>query len=160
MNKTGTLERLVQRCPELLKASTLACLLILGTILAASCGDDEDELKTISKESLSSAAGESATTPDQQFFPCYTQLTPGDTVQPSVTPTPETIRIQMLERPYRIVPNDIVLIQNRPYQPNHPGWRGVAPVCHGSLEPRRIAATWWRSGDPCSTAATWHIPNP
>ena len=116
MNKTGTLERLVQRCPELLKASTLACLLILGTILAASCGDDEDELKTISKESLSSAAGESATTPDQQFFPCYTQLTPGDTAQPSVTPTPETIRIQMLERPYRIIPNDIVLIQNRPYR--------------------------------------------
>ena len=116
MNRTGTLERLVQRCPELLKASTLACLLILGTILAASCGDDEDELKTISKESLSSAAGESATTPDQQFFPCYTQLTPGDTVQPSVTPTPETIRIQMLERPYRIIPNDIVLIQNRPYR--------------------------------------------
>ena len=116
MNKTGTLERLVQRCPELLKASTLACLLILGTILAASCGDDEDDLETVSKKSLSPAAGEFATTPDQQFFPCYTLLTPGDTAQPSVTPTPETIRIQMLERPYRIIPNDIVLIQNRPYR--------------------------------------------
>ena len=116
MNRTGTLERLVQRCPELLKASSLACLLLLGTILAASCGDDEDDLETVSKDSLSPAAGESTSYPDQQFFPCYTQLTPGDTAQPSVTPTPETIRIQMLERPYRIVPNDIVLIKNRQYR--------------------------------------------
>ena len=116
MNRTGTLERLVQRCPELLKASSLACLLLLGTILAASCGDDEDDLETVSKDSLSPAAGESTSYPDQQFFPCYTYLTPGDKAQPSVTPTPETIRIQMLERPYRIVPNDIVLRQNRPYR--------------------------------------------
>ena len=116
MNRTGTLERFVQRCPELLKASSLACLLLLGTILAASCGDDEDDLETVSKDSLSPAAGESATTPDQQFFPCYTQLTPEDTAQPSVTSTPETVRIQMLERPYRIIPNDIVLIQNRQYR--------------------------------------------
>ena len=160
MNRTGTLERFVQRCPELLKASSLACLLLLGTILAASCGDDEDDLETVSKKSLSPAAGESATTPDQLFFPCYTQLTPGDKAQPSVTPTPETVRIQMLERPYRIVPNDIVLIQNRQYRLIIQAGEEWHPVCHGSLEPRRIAATWWRSGDPCSTAATWHIPNP
>ena len=77
MNRTGTLERLVQRCPELLKASSLACLLLLGTILAASCGDDEDDLETVSKDSLSPAAGESATYSRSAILPLLYAIDPG-----------------------------------------------------------------------------------
>ena len=96
-------------------AFLLCCMLVAVTILLASCGDDQEDSESASSP-RASVAGEATATPIEQLFPCYTHLNSASVNEPLVTPTPETITIQMLERPYRIVPNDIVLIQNRQYR--------------------------------------------
>ena len=95
---------------------SLKCLLLLSVLVLISCGNgDEDSEATPSL--LPSPAPESASAlGPQQILPCYVALDATGSDAPAAAPTPETILIQMLERPYRIVPNDIVLRQNRPYQ--------------------------------------------
>lgn len=94
----------------------LKCLLVLSAFVLISCGNG-DEDNGAPPEVVSSPIAETVTPFEpQQSLPCYVELNVTGDTAPAASPTPETIRIQMLERPYRIVPNDIVIRQNRPYQ--------------------------------------------
>ena len=50
-----------------------------------------------------------------ELLPCHTDLEALHKIVPVAEPTPEVIRIQLLERPWRMIPSDIVLRQNRWY---------------------------------------------
>ena len=86
----------------------------------ASCGGSEDEPKDALDLPVATAASESPgalqTAPSSRFLPCHVDLTKSRDPVASASQIPEVVRIQMLERPYRIVPNDIVLEQNKLYR--------------------------------------------
>ena len=97
------------------RVTCLFFIFLAGVMLLASCGNGDDEGET-SPAPLHPPESASGSPTDLQQLPCYVELKSPATELPSANPTPEIIRIQMLERPYRIVPNDIVLRQNQPYQ--------------------------------------------
>ena len=51
-----------------------------------------------------------------EYLPCHTDLEALQKIVPVADPTPEVVRIQLLERPWRMIPSDIVLRQNRWYE--------------------------------------------
>ena len=91
-------------------------LLLAGSLLLASCGDRDEEAETPSAAIPPSAANLTEASTLLSSLPCFTDLTAAHKAGPVASPTPETIRIQMLERPYRIIPNDIVLKRGRSYR--------------------------------------------
>ena len=97
----------------------LFLVLTLGIALLVSCGSGEEQSDEVSSETLPRtpiASSNETLAPSLPWLPCHTHISvERETANPTV-PTPEVINIQMLERPYRIEPNDIVLEQNRPYQ--------------------------------------------
>ena len=103
----------------------LILLLAAGVVLVASCGNGEDEPESTPTIAPSLTPPASATphptASDQpasvaRFLPCHVDLAAAQDAAASVSQTPEVVRIEMLEHPYRIVPNDIVLEQNTTYR--------------------------------------------
>ena len=101
---------------------TLFFALLIGFTLLTSCGDDdeEDQLPTAAP-TAPTAVTAAAPSPDLQppnvpLLPCHIDYAVAHRPSPAVEPTPEVIKIELLERPYRIVPSNIVLRQNRWYR--------------------------------------------
>ena len=97
-------------------------MIVVGSILLASCGDGGGKIAAPTAF-LPSPEPDATRLPSQAPFaplppllPCHIELVEAEKAEPIVSPTPETIRLQVLDRPYRIVPNDIVLIRNRSYR--------------------------------------------
>ena len=100
------------------------CLLftpLICVVLLTSCSNDEEAITPAT--TLPPQAQQTPTTPNQtlpsprqSLLPCYIDLAAAQRASPVAEPTPEVIRIQLLERPYRIVPSNIVLKQNRWYK--------------------------------------------
>ncbi len=101
----------------------------VGIVLLAACGGDDKstETPTATPEVSTAAPGvgepETSSLPkpalqflSQPLLPCHIDLAAAAEQRPPAEATPEVVRIQLLERPYRIVPGDIVLEQNRWYQ--------------------------------------------
>ncbi len=102
---------------------TVYCILLLiATILLTSCGNGEDDAETptpLRPSPLPSQTPEvtlAPTPPAQPLLPCFTDIAAAHAAAPVASPTPEVIRVQLLDRPYRMVPSDIVLRQNRWYR--------------------------------------------
>ena len=97
-------------------------LLLVGIILLVSCGNGgEDEITptAIPPSPIPTEVPKPTPAPFptvQPILPCYTDVGAAFRTTPLASPTPEVIRVQMLERPYRIVPSNIVLKQDQPYQ--------------------------------------------
>ena len=103
---------------RLWRVTRLFFIFLAGVMLLASCGNGDEESETPPSLPHPPETARSSFAGLQQHLPCYVELESAATDWPSATPTPKIIHIQMLERPYRIVPNDIVLRQNQPYQFN------------------------------------------
>ena len=100
----------------------LLLLVVIGFILLASCGNGEDEAETPTPYRHSPLPIQTPEVtlaplpPDQPLLPCYTDIAAVHAATPVASPTPEVIRVQLLDSPYRMVPRDIVLRQNRWYR--------------------------------------------
>ena len=101
----------------------------VGIILLAACGGDEEstETPTATPEVTTAVPGveepETSGLPipelsisSQSLLPCHIDLAAAAEQRPSAEATPEVIRIQLLEHPYRVVPENLVLVHNRWYQ--------------------------------------------
>ena len=103
-------------------AASLLIMVVFGLVLSASCGSDRERLQSSNSTAATQppdiAPQAIQTSPEalQLLIPCHIDLATAQGPRPAVEPTPETIRIQLLERPYRIVPKHIVLKQNRWYR--------------------------------------------
>ena len=97
-------------------------LSLVAIILLVSCGNGGEDAATPTAIPPSPIPTEipkptPAPFPTVQLnLPCYTDVGTAFRTTPPASPTPEVIRVQMLERPYRIVPSNIVLKQDQPYQ--------------------------------------------
>ena len=98
----------------------IASLLVLMFLPACGNGDEDAEAPTVTPSTPTPTAAPiptpTPTQPYQTLLPCHVDLAAAQEANLAASPTPETIRIQMLEQPFRIVPNDIVLQQNRSYR--------------------------------------------
>ena len=105
-------------------AASLLIMVVVGLVLSASCGSVREKLQSSNGTAASQppdiAPQAIQTSPEalQQLIPCHIELATAQRPRPAVEPTPETIRIQLLEHPYRIIPSNIVLRQNRWYEFN------------------------------------------
>ena len=81
-----------------------------------SCGNGDEDTELALETPLPQAVTEKTQAKLQPNLPCHVSLTPKKDVVPLASPTPQVIRIQLLEHPYRVVPNDIVLEQNSLYR--------------------------------------------
>ena len=81
-----------------------------------SCGNGDEDTELALETPLPQAVTEKTQAKIQPNLPCHVSLTPKKDVVPLASPTPQVIRIQLLEHPYRVVPNDIVLEQNSLYR--------------------------------------------
>ena len=105
-------------------AASLLIMIAVGLVLSASCGSVRERLQSSDNTSASQppeiAPQAIQTSPEavQQLIPCHIDIGTAQRPRPAVEPTPEVIRIQMLEHPYRIIPSNIVLRQNRWYKFN------------------------------------------
>ncbi len=119
----------------------------VGIILLAACGGDEEstEAPTATPEVTTAVPGvgepESSGLPipelsisSQSLLPCHIDLAAAAKQRPSAEATPEIIRIQILEHPHRIIPRNVVLVQNRWYQlevTTGSAWHSFAVVGEG-----------------------------
>ena len=100
----------------------LLLLVVIGFILLTSCGNGEDEAETPTPlrpsplPSPTPVVTLAPTPPAQPLLPCYTDIAAVRAATPVASPTPEVIRVQLLDSPYRMVPRDIVLRQHRWYR--------------------------------------------
>ena len=107
---------------SIVPALSLPLTLLVSLILLTSCGNGDEDVGTPATtvtpraQFASSLPKRTEPAPNQQLLPCHVVLTAPQTSGPVAEPTPEVIRIELQERPYRIVPNDIVLRQNRWYR--------------------------------------------
>lgn len=101
----------------------LSIAILVGAVVLVSCGffDSEPEPTPTARPSPVSAVP--SPVPPQvpvevvaDIPPCHSEVALQQGIAPAAEPTPEIIRIQLLERPYRMIPQDIVLRQNRWYQ--------------------------------------------
>ena len=105
-------------------AASLLIMVVFGLVLSASCGSVREKLQSSNSTAASQppdiAPQAIQTSPEalQQLIPCHIDLATAQRPRPAVEPTPETIRIQLLEHPHRIIPSNIVLRQNRWYKFN------------------------------------------
>ncbi len=103
-------------------ALSLPLTVLVSLILLTSCGNGDEDVGTPATtvtpraQVASSLPKRTEPAPNQQLLPCHVVLTAPQTSGPVAEPTPEVIRIKLQERPYRIVPSDIVLRQNRWYR--------------------------------------------
>ena len=102
-------------------ARCLLFIFLVSVVLFTSCSNDDEA--TTPATLLPPQVQQTPTTPNQTLpsprqplLPCYIDLAEAQRASPVAEPTPEVIRIQLLERPYRIVPKHIVLKQNRWYR--------------------------------------------
>ena len=98
-------------------------LLVMALMLLASCGNGDDEAETptpalsvVTPTSQPPAASPAPPPSVQPLLPCFVDLDAASRAALAPSPTPEVIRIQLLDRPYRMVPSDIVLKLNRTYR--------------------------------------------
>ena len=97
--------------------SNFRCLVLLFFLaLLVSCGDEEEVIQTTPVAASPTAPLQDPLPPLLKSLPCFTDYTVTPNASPPTAQTTETVHIQMFERPYRIVPNDIVLRLNRPYR--------------------------------------------
>ena len=100
----------------------LLIMIAVGLVLSASCGSVREWLQPFTSTSPSQPPDNVPqviqTSPEaqQQLIPCFIDLAIAQRPRPAAEPTPEVIRIQLLEHPHRIVPKHIVLRQDRWYQ--------------------------------------------
>ncbi len=92
----------------------IAFFLLLAVI--ANCGDEEEGIQATPVAVSPSVTQQDPLAPLLTSLPCFTDYRVALDSSPTTAQSTETVRIQMLERPYRIVPNDIVLRLNRPYR--------------------------------------------
>ena len=95
------------------KTWLLRLLFALGVALLASCGGNGESEEAPAALAPTAATSQAAAGPED-LLPCYYESVGPRLDSPAVS-SPETIRIRMLERPYRIEPNDIILRENRAY---------------------------------------------
>ena len=97
-------------------------LSLVGIILLVSCGNGSEEAATPTAIPPSPIPTEIPKPTPAPFptvktiLPCYTDVGAAFKATPLASPTPEVLRVQMLERPNRIVPSNIVLKRDQPYQ--------------------------------------------
>ena len=102
--------------------TVLLLVLLVAFRLLVSLGNERGEATTPAIASPTQKPKSSLPTyqvdPDsiQVNLPCHTDLTLEQSESPIAEPTPEVVNIQLLERPYRMVPSNIVLRQNRWYK--------------------------------------------
>ena len=107
---------------SIVPALSLPLTVLVSLILLTSCGNGDEDVGTPATtvtpraQVASSLPKRTVPAPNQQLLPCHVVLTAPQTSGPVAEPTPEVIRIELQERPYRIVPSDIVLRQNRWYR--------------------------------------------
>ena len=108
---------------SLWRVTRLFFIFLAGVMLLASCGNDDEEEKSTTQEIPAPPTIASSPAPTQvpsvsttEYLPCYTDLEALHKIVPVADPTPEVVRIQLLERPWRMIPSDIVLRQNRWYE--------------------------------------------
>ena len=98
------------------RCSGFFLLILIAVILLASCGNGDEENEATPTRASSPPRVDALRTSEQDFLSCFVELNPTGEVAPTASPTPEVINVQVLERPYRIVPNNIVLHKNRTYE--------------------------------------------
>ena len=108
---------------RLWRVTRLFFIFLAGVMLLASCGNDDEEEKSTTQEIPAPPTIATSPAPTQvpsvsttEYLPCHTDLEALQKIVPVAEPTPEVIRIQLLERPWRMIPSDIVLRQNRWYE--------------------------------------------
>ena len=90
--------------------------LLVGLALLVSCGNGDEETPRPAESTLPEVGAPTSTQAVQPDLPCFVSPRVEDPVEPVASPTPQTIRIQLLEHPYRVVPNDVVLEQDTQYR--------------------------------------------
>ena len=108
---------------SLWRVSHLFFIFLAGVMLLASCGNGDEEEESTTQEipapttiATSPAPTQDPSVSTTELLPCHTDLEVLHKIVPVADPTPEVIRIQLLERPWRMIPSDIVLRQNRWYE--------------------------------------------
>ena len=108
---------------RLWRVTRLFLIFLAGVMLLASCGNDDEEEGPTTQEipapptiAASPAPTQDPSVSTTEFLPCHTDLEALQKIVPVADPTPEVVRIQLLERPWRMIPSDIVLRQNRWYE--------------------------------------------
>ena len=104
------------------RVTRLFFIFLAGVMLMASCGNGDEEEKSTTQEIPAPPTIATSPAPTQvpsasttEFLACHTDLEVLHKIVPVADPTPEVVRIQLLERPWRMIPSDIVLRQNRWY---------------------------------------------
>ena len=121
---------------------------VVGTLLLAACGGDEPEteMPTVTRESLPATPGSNESTTlrlpasavpftAQTLIPCHIDLAAAAAQRPPPEANPEVIKIQILDHPYRMIPANVVLVQNRWYQlevTTESEWHSFAVVGEGA----------------------------
>ena len=107
---------------SLWRVTRLFFIFLAGVMLLASCGNGDEEEKSTTQVTPAPPTIATSPAPTQdptmgtgEYLPCHTDLEALQKIVPIAEPTPEVIRIQLLERPWRMIPSDIVLRQNRWY---------------------------------------------
>ena len=94
----------------------LLFVLVLGVVLLASCGNGDEVTQEPAESALPEAGAPTPLQPIQPDLPCFVSPRVEKSAEPVVSPTPQVVHIQLLEHPYRVVPNDIVLEENSQYR--------------------------------------------
>ena len=93
---------------------TLFCLIVV--LFLASCGNGDDGSEADPTPVSSPTSTDASRATEEEFLSCYVELNSARQEAPSASPTPETIEIQVLELPNRVVPHNVVLHKNRAYE--------------------------------------------
>ena len=108
---------------RLWRVTRLFFIFLAGVMLLASCGNDDEEDESTTQVTPAPPTITTSPAPTQdptmgtgEYLPCHTDLEALQKIVPVAEPTPEVVRIQLLERPWRMIPSDIVLRQNRWYE--------------------------------------------
>ena len=104
-------------CPirRFLCISALLIASLLGIVFLTSCGGD-DKTESPSDTPLPAEVTQALQPAIQPTLTCHVELTPVQDTALAASPIPQTIEIQLLEHPYRVVPNDIVINQHIEYR--------------------------------------------
>ena len=100
----------------------IGLILLVSIVTLASCGNgDKDDATPTSVPRTPTPVPSPEPTQEpppavQPILPCHADLGSAYTGAARESATPEVVRVQMFEGPYRIVPNNIVLKQYQPYR--------------------------------------------